>query len=77
MTIKTFRFKGKFLMGEKMQPFVWECRAYDETKAYEKIYSEFGSKHKAPRSKIKIIEVKEIAPEDAQNPEIRVYAGLE
>ena len=53
-----YEIKGKFLMGEKMQPFVKECNAAKESHAIEQVYSEFGSKHKTPRNKIKIEEIK-------------------
>lgn len=52
-----YEVKGKFLMGEKMQPFVKECNAANEDHAVEYIYSEFGSKHKTKRTKIKIEEI--------------------
>ncbi|WP_457555581.1 50S ribosomal protein L18Ae [Candidatus Pyrohabitans sp.] len=77
MEVKTFRIKGKFLMGRQMQPFVWECRAVDVTKAYEKVYSEFGSKHRTKRRNIVIEKVEEIPPEEATKPEIRIFAGVE
>jgi large subunit ribosomal protein LX len=77
MEVKTFRIKGKFLMGKSMQPFVWECRAVDVTKAYEKVYSEFGSKHRTKRRNIIIEEVEEISPEQAEDPMIRIFAGVE
>lgn len=56
-----YEIRGKFLMGDRMQPFVKECHAANENHALEHIYSEFGSKHKTPRNKIKIegIEKKE------------------
>jgi large subunit ribosomal protein LX len=46
-------------MGDRMQPFVKECHAASESHAVEYIYSEFGSKHKTPRNKIKIEEINE------------------
>jgi len=53
-----YEIKGKFLMGDKMQPFVKEYSAEKESHALEHVYSEFGSKHKTPRDKIKIEEIK-------------------
>lgn len=53
-----YEIRGKFLMGGRMQPFVKECSAEKENHAIEHIYSEFGSKHKTPRNKIKIEEIK-------------------
>lgn len=58
--VKLFQVKGKFLMGEKMQPFVKELKSDSEKSAAEMIYSELGSKHKTPRNKIKIEEIKAV-----------------
>ncbi|GBE54224.1 50S ribosomal protein LX [archaeon BMS3Bbin15] len=77
MEIKTFRIKGKFKMGERMQPFVWECRALDSERATEKMFSEFGSRHGTRRNMIKISSLEEIKPEDAERPEVKFYAGIE
>lgn len=57
---KLFQVKGRFLMGEKTQPFVKELRSDSEKNAAEAIYSELGSKHKTPRNKIKIEEIKAV-----------------
>lgn len=56
--VRLFQVKGKFLMGEKIQPFVKKLRSDSEKSAAEAIYSEFGSRHKTPRNKIKIEEIK-------------------
>jgi len=53
-----YEIKGKFLMGDRMQPFVKEFNAANESHAIEYVYSEFGSKHKTPRNKIEIEEIK-------------------
>ena len=55
-----FRVKGKFQMGEIMQPFTKEVAAVNEQSAVEKIYCEFGSKHKTPRNKIVVEEIEKI-----------------
>ncbi len=59
---KVFAVKGSFQMGDRMQPFTKECSALNEKAAVEFVYSDLGSKHKTPRSKIRIIEVKEVQP---------------
>jgi large subunit ribosomal protein LX len=64
MEVKVYRIKGRFLMGERMQTFTKEYRAISERNAIEKAYSDFGSKHKVKRNRIKIEEVKETAPEE-------------
>jgi large subunit ribosomal protein LX len=63
MVVKVFRVKGKFLMGDKMQPFTKEYRAISKERVIERVYSDFGSKHKVKRNKIKINEVEEIEVE--------------
>jgi len=62
--VKVYRARGKFLMGEMMQPFVKEVRAENENRVKEVLYSEFGSKHKTPRKKVHIQEIKEIDPNE-------------
>ena len=62
---KVYRAHGTFLMGDTMQPFVKEVRAENENHVREFLYSEFGSKHKTPRKKVHIQEIKEIDPNDA------------
>jgi large subunit ribosomal protein LX len=57
--VKIFEVRGKFQMGEEVRPFVKEVAALKKDHALEKVYSELGSKHRTPRNKIKIIEVKE------------------
>lgn len=52
---KVYRVKGSFLMGRKYQTFTKEVMASDPK---EKIYSDFGSRHKVKRRKIKIEDVK-------------------
>ena len=55
-----FKIKGKFMMGETMQPFTREINALNEKNAIEKIYCDLGSKHKTPRNKIIIEEIEKI-----------------
>ncbi|MGC9517040.1 MAG: 50S ribosomal protein L18Ae [Methanomicrobiales archaeon] len=75
MKTKIFRIQGKFMMGENLQPFIRELKAINEEDIYEKIYSEFGSKHGIGRDKIKIEEIEEIAAEEAQDPVIKTLTG--
>lgn len=58
--MKNYQIKGRFLMGDRMQPFTKECKALSEKQALEHIFSELGSKHKTPRNKIRVEEVKEL-----------------
>ncbi|MFQ5891341.1 MAG: 50S ribosomal protein L18Ae [Candidatus Methanofastidiosia archaeon] len=55
-----FEIKGKFLMGNELQKFTKEVVAQKKEHAIEKIYCEFGSKHRVIRSRIFIEEVQEV-----------------
>lgn len=55
-----YRIKGRFRMGEVMQPFEKEVESISEKRAVEKVYSDLGSKHKTPRTKIIIEKVEEV-----------------
>jgi large subunit ribosomal protein LX len=67
--IKVYRITGKMLLSHDHFPeervFRMEIPAVSEKDALEKVYSELGSRHKVKRSHIKVIEVKEIPPEQA------------
>ncbi len=65
--VKVFLVKGKFLMGERMQPFSKECRATNKEAAVEFILSDLGSRHKTPRNKIDILTVKEVEAENTED----------
>ena len=46
MKTKIFRIQGKFMMGKGLKHFTKELKAVSEDDIREKIYSEFGSKHR-------------------------------
>ena len=46
MKTKIFRVQGKFMMGQGLKHFTKELKAVSEDDIREKIYSEFGSKHR-------------------------------
>jgi large subunit ribosomal protein LX len=71
MKTKIFRIQGKFVMGDNMKPFTKELKALKEEDIYEKIYSEFGSKHHIGRYQIKIEKIDEISAEDVQDPLVK------
>ncbi len=71
MRTKIFRIKGKFMMGNAFQPFTKELKAISEEDIHEKIYSEFGSKHRINRNKIVIEDIKEINADEVQDPMIK------
>lgn len=57
MEVKIYRVKGTFKMGERMQRFSKEYPALSEKNAIERAYSDFGSRYKVKRNKIKIDKV--------------------
>lgn len=71
MRTKIFRITGKFMMGDNYQPFTKELKAIKEEDIYEKIYSEFGSKHHLNRNQINIETIDEISAEEVQDPIIK------
>ena len=71
MKTKIFRIHGKFMMGDTLHPFKRELKGIDEQDIKEKIYSEFGSKHRIIRNKIKIEEIVEISEDEIQDPLIK------
>ena len=74
MKTKIFKIQGKFIMGQGLKPFTKELKAVSEDDIREKIYSEFGSKHRIGRNKIFIDEITEISEEDALDPMIKALS---
>jgi len=66
-----FRIIGKIVKPNLKTAFRKEIRALNPEDAKEKIYTDMGSKHRAKRFQIRILEVEEIPPEEIQNPLIR------
>ncbi len=81
MEVKTYRIVGVALFSpdktRDWQKFVIDVRGVNEKEALEKVYSLMGSRHKLKRSHIKIVEVKEIRPEESKSKYIRDLATLE
>ena len=70
-----YRIRGWFKQGLHRQKFTRELLALNDEQALERIYSEFGSRHKLKRNQINIEDVAEIKPEEITDP--RVLAMLE
>lgn len=51
--------------------FSKEVTAYNEKHALEKIYSIFGSVYKVKRNRIKVLEIKEISPEEVEDKQLK------
>ena len=66
-----FRITGEIAKPNLKTTFRKEIRAISPENAREKIYTDLGSKHRAKRFQIRILEVEEIPPEEIRNPLIR------
>ena len=71
MQTKIYRVTGKFVNGDRVQKFTKELESFNEENIYEKIYSDFGSKHRINRNQIDIEEIKEITPEEVIDPIVK------
>jgi large subunit ribosomal protein LX len=75
MKTKIYKVQGKFMMGQGLKHFTKELKAVSEDDIREKIYSEFGSKHRISRNKIFIDDIKEISEDEAQDPIIKALSN--
>ncbi|AEG18854.1 50S ribosomal protein L18Ae [Methanobacterium paludis] len=75
MKTKIFRVQGKFMMGKSLKPFTKELKSASEDDIHERIYSEFGSKHRISRNKVFIEEITEISEEEAIDPLIKALSN--
>ncbi|MEM0361734.1 MAG: 50S ribosomal protein L18Ae [Sulfolobales archaeon] len=68
--VKVFRVEGLALFSpdrsRRWQPFTIDVRALKPEEAVEKVYSDMGSRHKLKRAHIKIINIREISPEESK-----------
>ena len=71
--VKVFRVTEKFMKPNLKRNFQKEVRAIKPENAIEKIYKEFGSKHRAKRYQIKIIKVEEISVDE--NEKVSITLG--
>jgi len=69
--VKVFRITGRIVKPNFKTSFRKEVRALKVENAKEKIFLEFGSKHRAKRFQIKISKVEEIPPEEIKDPLIK------
>jgi large subunit ribosomal protein LX len=60
--VKTFKILGYLNKKGRRIPFTKNVKALKDTDALEKIYSEIGSRHKAKRFDVKVVEVQEVEP---------------
>jgi len=69
--VTVYRVTGKILKPNFKTDFQKEIRALSKKHAVESIYKKFGSKHRAKRFQIKIINVEEIKDEDIEDANVR------
>ena len=64
--VKIFRVTGRIDKAHFFEPIIFrkEVAAAKRNHAIEKIYAEMGSRHRAKRNQIKILEVEEVEPEE-------------
>lgn len=74
MRTKIYRIHGKFVAGDGFKVFTKELKAITENDIYEKIYSEFGSKHGINRNQIKLEKIEEISVDEITDPLIKAIS---
>ncbi len=78
--VKVYRVRGVALFSpdklREWQPFTIDVRAVKKEDAIEKVYSDLGSRHKLKRAHIKILEVREIRPEESKYKYVRDLSTL-
>lgn len=68
MKTKIYRIKGKLLDVDKTKVFTREMKGIKEEDIKEKLYSEFGSKHRLNRDQIVFDEITEISADEVTDP---------
>ena len=73
--MKPYIVEGYYPLPGGRQLFRKEVAAESEDEALEKVYSLIGSNHKVKRRFIRILSVREIAPEEARSPLVKFLIG--
>ena len=68
--MKAFRTNGYFRAGKRNQKFTVDVVADSEDDARERIFSNFGSRHRVPRRFVNIESVSEIDPSESTSPTV-------
>jgi len=80
-SVKVYLVRGIALFGESRYPvrqkFVKYVTGVNEKHVIEYIYSYLGSKNKIKRHNIKILEVKEVSPDEVYDKKVRDLLKLE
>lgn len=70
---KIFRVTGQINKPNLKTSFEKELRALKPEEAVEKVYTEIGSKHRAKRFEIKVLNVEEISFDQVKDPSLKKY----
>jgi|TARA_B100000131_G_scaffold293337_1_gene308568 large subunit ribosomal protein LX len=73
--MKAYNASGSFRAGKKDQKFSVEVVAKDKDEAIERVFSNFGSRHRVSRRFILIDEVNEIDPSNSTSPSVQAHFG--
>ena len=68
--MQVYRVQGTFPNGPVPQPFTFDVIADDEVGARDRVYSNLGSRHRAPRRSIQIASIESIDPSSSATPEV-------
>lgn len=71
--VKNYRIVAKYAIQRREMLFRKDIRAIDERKALEKFYDLLGA-HNIRRTQIRIIDIREIAPEEIKDRKLRKIA---
>ena len=66
--MKAYRANGHFRAGRRDQPYTVDLMAESEEDAKERVYSNFGSRHRVSRRFVIIESVAEINPAELTSP---------
>lgn len=69
--VKVFRVTGEIIKPNLKTSFRKEVRAVKPEEVVERIYKELGSRHRAKRFQIKILNIEEISPDEIEDDLIR------
>jgi large subunit ribosomal protein LX len=69
--VKVFRVSGEINKPNYQTSFRKEVRALKPEHAVEEVYKQLGSRHRAKRFQIKIMDVEEVNPQDIKDTIIR------
>ena len=75
-SVKVYRVVGQMKIRNSWQKFKIDITGTRVSEVIERVYSMLGSRHKLNRQMIKILDVREISPEEARD-EIKILLMLD